>query len=92
MPRRRSLSSSIPPPFTSTDEIPLLCYTREIARFCQCRLPTVWRLIRAGDFSRFPPPANSDPYIWFKADLLDFLTQPKLDFQPTGLRPLRRRA
>lgn len=90
-PRRRR-SPSIAPPFTSPDQIPLVCFTRDIARFCRCSEAAIWRKIRARDFSLFPPPRGSNPYSWLKSDLIAYLNQPKLNLQPTGLRPLRRYA
>ena len=89
--RRRRASSSIGPSFTSLDKIPLICYSPEIARLIRKPVPAVWRLIRAGDFSRFPPPRGTNPYTWLKADILAYFHQPKLNLQPSGLRPVRRR-
>ena len=78
--RRRSLRR-----FTSPAEIPLVCYSQDVARLCGKTLPTIWRKIRDGDWSAFPPPTGTNPYTWLKADLLAYLQQSQL-----ALRRLRR--
>jgi len=84
MPRRRRLFAR---PFTSFADLPLVLYTRDIARLYRLSIFTVWRKIRAGTFH--PMPTGINPYTWQKADILADFMQLRLDMRP-GPRRLRR--
>lgn len=69
---RRRRRSSLPPPFTSPAEMPLIFTALDMARTVRASVRTIRRQVRAGTF--VPKPFQTQPSLrWYKRDVLQYL-------------------
>ncbi|HYC00439.1 MAG TPA: hypothetical protein VEC57_14980 [Candidatus Limnocylindrales bacterium] len=85
--------SDRPTPFTSWDDVPLICHIDDVARVLQRSVTTIYREVRAG--TMVPPPlprsGRTTPLEWRKVDLQNWYEGGYAKHDAPGARRRRRR-